>query len=416
VRSSLRVACLAVASALSLLAPVGVARADGPTNTTPPSIVGDPTAGATFYADQGQWDGATDWSYQWQRCDGQGDNCADIADATSSEYVLGDAEVGDTLRVVVTATGPGGSVAATSAPSPVVVAPSQPAHTGLPTLSYDEANVNVLIVTDEGSWTGGALNYDYTWERCDADGESCSDISGAVDWYGYIVTADDVGHRLRVRVTATNAVGSASVESDPTPVITNLSPANTAPPTVSGDAFPGGRLWADPGTWTHQGETLPSYQWQSCDAQGQNCADVAGATAQGYDLGPGDVGSTLRVVVSFPGPDGPVPAASEPTTVTDAPVPTWPSAPALEGDPTEGSTIDVASLESATGAPYQWDMTWQRCDAQGQSCADIAGATDWEYTLGPDDVGSTVRFSITATGYGGSATTVSAPTDVIAAG
>jgi hypothetical protein len=39
-----------------------------------------------------------------------------------------------------------------------------------------------------------------------------------------------------------------------------------------------------------------AYQWQRCDSNGANCANIASATSATYTLTSGDVGSTLVVV------------------------------------------------------------------------------------------------------------------------
>ena len=44
-----------------------------------------------------------DYGYQWQRCDGQGKSCKNIAGATAGTYVATADDVGATLRVVVSA-------------------------------------------------------------------------------------------------------------------------------------------------------------------------------------------------------------------------------------------------------------------------------------------------------------------------
>lgn len=44
--------------------------------------------------------------------------------------------------------------------------------------------------------------YEYQWQRCDANGQNCVDITGAKS-SKYVLTAADKGHKLRVRVTAT---------------------------------------------------------------------------------------------------------------------------------------------------------------------------------------------------------------------
>lgn len=103
-----------------------------PQNTSPPTISGTPGVGDTLTATQGSWSGSgNSYSYQYERCDSQGGACAAISGATSQTYKLGSADVGNTLRVVVTAKNDGGSTSATSVPTAVIAgAPAPPPPTG----------------------------------------------------------------------------------------------------------------------------------------------------------------------------------------------------------------------------------------------------------------------------------------------
>ena len=89
-----------------------------------------------------------------------------------------------------------------------------------------------------GSWTGTKpISYAYQWVRCGADGGqpdggNCAIVSGATDDRYRLVSAD-VGFRMRVRVTATNADGSRTVASNPTNVVVGP-PVNTSTPLVRG--------------------------------------------------------------------------------------------------------------------------------------------------------------------------------------
>ena len=89
--------------------------------------------GSTLTAANGSWAGSTPltFAYQWRRCNAAGGSCANIGGATGSTYSLAAADVGSTLRVVVTASNGGGSVSATAAQTPVVQA-AAPANTALP--------------------------------------------------------------------------------------------------------------------------------------------------------------------------------------------------------------------------------------------------------------------------------------------
>src|SRR5919202_138713 len=101
-------------------------------------------------------------------------------------------------------------------------AQTPPKATGQPRIAGTAVEGNVLTASN-GSFSGtGPFNYTYRWLRCPSTGGSgtgvgCTSISGAT-FKRYVVRAADVGHRLRVRVTASNAEGSASEVSKPTAI------------------------------------------------------------------------------------------------------------------------------------------------------------------------------------------------------
>ena len=95
------------------------------TNTARPSIAGDPRVDQVLTASPGTWTGQGPIShgYQWQRCNAQGEACQAIAAATEATYRVTSADIGSTLRVIVTATNPGGTASALSDPTAVVPNP-----------------------------------------------------------------------------------------------------------------------------------------------------------------------------------------------------------------------------------------------------------------------------------------------------
>jgi hypothetical protein len=208
-------------SAIARLAKLMVSRARVeliPKNTALPVISGIPQAGQTLTTTTGVWSGSpTSFTYQWQRCDAAGANCVDIPGATAASYVVTDADAGATLRVVVTARNSSGSAAATSAPTAVVAAVGAPTNTSPPTIS-GTAQQGQMLTAGTGSWTGNPTSFGFQWQRCNALGASCVDIPGATGGT-YVVGSGDVGSTLRVAVTATNAVGSATAVSQPTGVV-----------------------------------------------------------------------------------------------------------------------------------------------------------------------------------------------------
>lgn len=97
-----------------------------PTNTSPPTITGTARQGQTLTASPGVWSGTQPigYAYQWQDCDSAGAHCAPISGATATTYAPGSADVGNTLRVTVTASNVAGTSTASSGSTAVVVSAS----------------------------------------------------------------------------------------------------------------------------------------------------------------------------------------------------------------------------------------------------------------------------------------------------
>ena len=74
------------------------------------------------------------------------------------------------------------------------------------------------LAGDEGAWIGSGVAHTFQWQRCEADGATCSDIAGATG-RSYTASDADAGKKLRLRVRATNSEGSSDAFSDPTTVV-----------------------------------------------------------------------------------------------------------------------------------------------------------------------------------------------------
>ena len=91
-----------------------------------PAVTGTAQVGATLTADVSGWSaGPTSFTYQWTRCDVNGNACANLAGATAQTYSVAAADVGSRLRV--TATSSKKQVTATSDPTSVVAPAPAPA-------------------------------------------------------------------------------------------------------------------------------------------------------------------------------------------------------------------------------------------------------------------------------------------------
>ena len=86
------------------------------------------------------------------------------------------------------------------------------------------------LAGDRGEWSKPVTDYNDFWMRCDKDGSSCSNISGAADRKAYLLKPVDVGNTIRFKVQAKNNDGSTFAVSVPTAVIT----AGTPPPPATG--------------------------------------------------------------------------------------------------------------------------------------------------------------------------------------
>jgi hypothetical protein len=233
-----------------------------PVRADRPEISGTAREGETLRTSNGTWSNSpTRYAYQWLRCDTRGDHCAPIRGATSTRLTLGREDVGDTIRVVVTAFNAAGSASAQSratsvvdrdryrdrdrtsleapaptapatetpepaptepapaptepAPAPTEPAPAPaappvtaPVNTAHPVIT-GVAQVGQTFTASAGTWSGSPTTYAYEWRRCDASGDRCDRIRDVVaNLSTYVLTNDDVGHTLRVYVSASNAAGT----------------------------------------------------------------------------------------------------------------------------------------------------------------------------------------------------------------
>jgi hypothetical protein len=218
-------------AACALIVPSGdgvAAPAAPPTNTGEPAISGRAEQGRTLSSSRGSWSGTQPISlaYQWVRCgaDGgrpDGGNCAIVSGATSREYRLSSADVGFRMRVRVTASNAEGSRTVASNPTEPVVGP--PVNTSSPTVRGTML-VGQVVTADPGSWTGRqSISFSYRWLRCNTQGGEC--VALGETSRNYRLTTSDLNHKMRFNVTARNSVGSTTVMSAESAVVTEPLPS-----------------------------------------------------------------------------------------------------------------------------------------------------------------------------------------------
>lgn len=92
-----------------------------------------------------------------------------------------------------------------------------PANTAVPTIA-GTAQQGQTLTASPGTWTNTPV-FTYQWQRCDATGANCVDVTGATQ-ATYAVAAADAGTTLRVNVTGANRLGSATASSAVTAAVT----------------------------------------------------------------------------------------------------------------------------------------------------------------------------------------------------
>jgi hypothetical protein len=293
------------ALAAAVVAAVGVASAaekagSPPVNGGLPTISGTVREGASLTASPGVWGGTVpiSYKYQWQQCDSNGTGCSSIGGETKTTLALTSKQVGKTIRVLVGAANSAGSAQAYSLPT-AEVAPvgNAPANTAQPDPS-GVAQEGQKITVNNGSWNGTApISFSYHWQRCKPTTSTCTFINGATH-HEYLLVSDDIGFRMRAEVTAKNSIGTSTAFSNVTDTVVakGHAPVNTELPVIVGDPTVGKTVTSHPGTWS--GAKSYAFAWLRCNAGGDGCAAIPGATSSNYTISSADATLTIRFKVT----------------------------------------------------------------------------------------------------------------------
>jgi hypothetical protein len=131
------------------------------------------------------------------------------------------------------------TTATTTTTTTATTSTSKPQDTAPPTIT-GTAQEGQKLVGHRGTWSGKPTDYNDYWVRCDKNGGSCANISGANSRNGYVLTSADVGNTIRFKVEATNSAGSTFASSVPTAVV--KAAAATPAPVTNGCAKKGGSV------------------------------------------------------------------------------------------------------------------------------------------------------------------------------
>jgi len=337
-------------------------------NTSRPTVGGTPQVGVKLTASPGSWtpSGAT-YSYQWY-ADGRA-----VTRGTHRTFTPYAAQLGQQLRVKVTATRSGTETGTAMSAATAATIPGRLAATERPMIA-GTPQVGVQLSATTGTWTPKA-SYTYQWK--DTDGP----IPGATG-PTFTPTANQLDQPLRVTVTATrNGYKTARSTSGTTAAVRSGTFTAQAPPTITGDAQVDNTLVVSPGTWSPNAPA--EFQWL---VDGH---PVPGATGPTYAPVANDVRKqvSVQVSVSLPGYD-PATATSSPTTAVVPGTFRSTSDPSVTGTPKVGVPL--------TANPGGWSpeptLSWQ-WTADG---APIPGATSGTFTPSPAEVGKRLTVEVTA--------------------
>jgi alpha-tubulin suppressor-like RCC1 family protein len=403
----------------SLTAVSGTTEPIGPVatllNTWAPSISGTSQYGHTLSANTGSWlglTGITSYIYQWESCNSYGSGCEPVGEDTAN-YAPNATEIGRTIRVRVYAQEVEHEASETSPTSRPIAAENAPVSIAAPAVAGTGLKGNVLTATI-GTWSGaGSITYNYQWERCNEDGESCSAISGATS-STYTLTESDVATTLRMVVTATDESGNTTAASNATAVISRATLVNVVAPSITGVHEIERALKANRGIWTGEGALTYTYKWERCNEKGESCSTIAGATESSYRAVSADVGKTLRVAVTAEGAAGKesVNSAGTPVIGSESLAPEDLFAPMIEGNLTLGETLTAQTGTWVSSETISYSYQWQTCTEEGE-CKNITGATSSTYKLIEGDIGLAMRVIVTAKNSLGTASATSEQTEVV---
>jgi hypothetical protein len=238
------------------------------------------------------------------------------------------------------------------------------------------------LTVDQGTWTGSP-SFTQRWVRVNPVGVE-TDIAGETGTT-YDLVDGDIGYRIKVYVTGSNAFGSFIAHTGSTEIVLLDDPVAVTAPFITGQIAVGQTLTGFKGLWTGKPVITYEYKWQLGDENASNWADISDETTNTYTIVEGDAGGTLRFGVKATNGNA---VASEwvytPSTVV---VPTEDQAPyIIEGhNPTVPFRPEVGVEQNAYpglwgGYPeptltYQWMRSTTTTD-----WVNINGATSVSYT------------------------------------
>lgn len=194
-----------------------------------------------------------------------------------------------------------GALEATTEAANTLLAMNPPENTALPVITGDLVVGSTLTVSS-GTWSGMELTYEYLWYRNETP-------IWAATTNTYILTAADEGSVITCHVQASNDVGTQTVISESTAVISSNPPVSTVDPAITGTASVGQTLTVSDGTWV--GTPTITYQWQWAHIS----ANIYNANTNSYSIVAEDQGRSLTCIVTATSNSGITQIRATPTAI-----------------------------------------------------------------------------------------------------
>jgi hypothetical protein len=283
-------------------------------------------------------------------------------------------------------------------------------------------------------WAGSPKpNVSLQWVRCqDTSSQTstvpvpCDDIAGATaDTYTPVL--EDKTFALRVRITATNSLGTTTIWSAST-LRTQQSPTFAADPTLNSFVAVGTLLSVNPVTQVAFPTATASYLWYKCSNQiltasatlPAGCALIENETIGTHTILSTDVDYYLVAKVTLDNAAGSV---SRFTASTNKIIskPSFDQEPQVDGQSYVNGTLVIkafgVSAKPAATLTYQWYSCELRFFASfsevQDGCLAISGATTSTYSPTVDMAGKYVSVLVTASNIAGDVTSFSKTTNAI---
>jgi Ca2+-binding RTX toxin-like protein len=349
------------------------------------SLSGVATQGQTLTAANtlADADGLGTISYQWNS-----DGVA-IGGATSSTFVLGQAQVGHLVTVTGGYMDGGGFAESATSTATGAVSNINDAPTGAVSISGTKTQNQVLTASNTLADADGLGTISYQWK---SDGANISGATAST----FTLRQAQVGHVVSVTASYTDGGGAAeSVTSAGTTSIANVNDTPTGSVTISGTKTQGQTLTASNTLADADGLGTISYQWKAAGTS------ISGATGSTLTLAQAQVGKTITVTASYTDGFSRAETVTSSSTssilnINDAPT----GAVTISGTATQGQVLTasntLADADTLGTISYQWK-------AGG---VNISGATGATFTLGQAQVGAVITVTASYTDNGGAAESV----------